>query len=333
LTELLLSTVTPVYTGQNSLERLVKELEELKNELEKNASPVRLAETIFVDDGSVDNSHELLKQIDDQYDWVQVITLSKNFGQHPATMAGILHSSGDWIVTLDEDLQHRPKFIMDLLKEAVLDNKDIVYAQPINPVHNSLFRDQSSRLYKWVISKLSGNKYIKKFNSFRLIRGEIARATAAVSIDQTYYDMALIWFTDRIGFKPVVMEDIRFKKNKSSGYNFLKLLSHAKKMLLSSNFKVLRIGSLFGFLAMLIALMVAIYTLIIRIYIPELVTPGWASIMISILFLGGMNALLLGLVLEHLSIILMQNHGKPTYFKIDRSQDKWIREWFLSNQK
>lgn len=327
--EITLSIITPVYRGENTLEDLVIEIEKEKNKFEENNAPLRLVEVIFVDDGSRDNSNKILKKLEKKYDWVLVVGLSKNYGQHPATMAGILHSSGDWIATLDEDLQHHPKYLTQLLEEAVLKKKDIIYAHPDSPVHRSVIRDNGSKFYKWVISKISGNSNVRKFNSYRMMRGSIARATAAVSINQTYFDLALSWFTDRVGVISLPMIDYRYQENKSSGYSLHSLLSHARRMFLSSNFKILRTGAIFGFVAMSIAVIVAIYTLTIKVYYPETAsTPGWASIMVSILFLGGMNAMLSGLVLEYLSMIILQIHGKPTFFEVDRSLDERLIEWF-----
>ena len=91
-------------------------------------APFELGEAIFVDDASIDSSSEVLRDLDEKYDWIRVVTLARNFGQHPATIAGILHTSGDWVVTLDEDLQHDSAAIESLLKIAAETNADIVYA-------------------------------------------------------------------------------------------------------------------------------------------------------------------------------------------------------------
>ena len=100
MSKVLLSTVTPVYRGERHLAQLVAELAAVRSRLEEADEPLVLAEAIFVDDASVDGSSEVLEDAKSRYPWVRVIHLSKNFGQHPATIAGILHSSGDWVATL-----------------------------------------------------------------------------------------------------------------------------------------------------------------------------------------------------------------------------------------
>lgn len=326
-----ISTVTPVFRGKNTLRNLVVELEKLKNECESGNYPFRITESIFVDDGSTDGSDLELISIQNEYSWIHVVHLSKNFGQHPATMAGILNSSGDWVATLDEDLQHHPKFLLSLLRNAVMESNDVVYAHPTESVHASIVRDMGSRSIKWAMTLLSGNRNVRFFNSFRLIRGSVARATASVAMNQTYFDMALFSFTSRVGVINLPLKDERYINEKSSGYSFRSLLSHARRLLQSADLKITRLGAILGFIAMIIALIVSVYTVYIRLFIPEVAeTSGWASIMVSVLFLGGLSSFLLGLILENLSIILMQNHGKPTFFQVDRSIDVQLKEWFNS---
>ena len=109
-----LSTVTPVYQGSDYLPDLVAELSALQARFAEQQMPIELIESIFVDDGSIDESSATLADLAGRYPWVRVVTLSRNYGQHSATIAGILHSSGDWVATLDEDLQHPPDRLPEL---------------------------------------------------------------------------------------------------------------------------------------------------------------------------------------------------------------------------
>src|SRR5690606_2594309 len=115
-------------------------------------------ESIFVDDGSQDASADVLSNLQVEFPWVQVVSLSRNFGQHPATIAGILYSTCYWVVTMDEDLQHHPKYISMLLQKAMEKSSDIVYANSKKSIHESFFRDFSSRFVKWTLSKVTGNE-------------------------------------------------------------------------------------------------------------------------------------------------------------------------------
>lgn len=329
-----ISTITPVYRGASTLRDLVLAINDFRENLKSQNSPIQLIESIFVDDGSQDGSGNVLNELKKEFEWVHVVTLSRNFGQHPATIAGILYSSGDWIVTLDEDLQHHPKYIDAMLKKAVSMSSDIVYAKPLNPVHESFIRDFSSRSFKWFLSKITGDKNIPLFNSFRVIRGDIGRAASAISIDQTYFDVALSWFTKRITTESVELKDLRYIKTGQSGYSIKSLLSHARRLLQTSNLKIVRIGAYIGFLAMILGILASFITFIEKLFFPELITAnGWASLIISILLLGGLNAFLIGLALENISILIMQSHGKPKYFEINRESDLILLDWYSDKER
>jgi len=324
-----LSTVTPVYNGAETLRELIDELDRLRQQLIKESGPLQLAESVFVDDGSTDGSDAVLYELSEKHDWIKVITFSRNFGQHPATMAGILHTSGDWVATLDEDLQHHPKFLLAIIRQAVIEKLDVVYAHPEASVHKSAWRDPASRGYKSLIAALSGNSHIKNFNSFRLIRACVARAAAAVASHQTYFDIALCWFTNRIGKKDLPLTDTRYAKEGRSGYTFRSLMRHAKLMIQSSNIKLLRFGMVLGAVAMLFSVIIASWALVIRLINPELIDlPGWASVFIAVTFFGGLNAFLSGLILGQQSLILFQALGQPNFFEINRQSDNILKKWF-----
>lgn len=321
--ELLLSTVTPVYRGAAYLEELVLQLDLLRNELSKDGGPLRLVEAIFVDDGSTDGSAEMLGQLQERHPWIKQVTLSRNFGQHPATVAGVLHSSGDWVATLDEDGQHPPAQLVSLLVHAAVSHADLVYAEPTSGVHASAIRDATSRIYKHVVSRLAGDFRVRQFNSFRLMRGSVARAAAAVSTHETYFDVALGWFTDRVSSMPMELHDPRPDLRSGSGYGFRALVSHARRLLISSDVKLLRAGASLGLAALAVSLAAAALTLGLWLFQHERFDEvrGWVSLFLAILFFGGLTALLSGIVLEYISTLVRLAQGKPTFFVVDRSRD------------
>lgn len=323
------SAVIPIYSGKDYLPALVAELAALRSSWIDADAPLQLIEAIFVDDSSRDNSAEVLEDLAVQHSWIRIITLSKNFGQHPATIAGILYSSGDWVVTLDEDLQHRPIHIIDMLKTAVTRQVDIVYAHPLEGVHRKGYRDFASRSIKHLLARASGNTMLKHVNSFRLMRGAIARSAASVCGHETYFDIALSWFADKFTTLDLILQDSRFLKTGKSGYNFFKLMTHARRLILSSQPKILRSGAAFGFIAVLISILLAGKLLYSAWFAPQLIdVRGWSSLFVGIIFFGGISALLLGIVLEYLTNIVLHTQGKPVFFEVDRSLDAVLREYF-----
>ncbi|QRM28273.1 glycosyltransferase [Microvirga sp. VF16] len=323
------SVVVPVYSGAQYLHALFDELQLLKDRWENENAPVSLVEAIFVDDAAIDNSPELIDQLSRQYSWVTAIHLARNFGQHPATIAGILHTSGDWIVTLDEDLQHPPTHIDELFREVARSSCDVVYAKAEGKVHENRVRDLGSSLYKRFIERFSGISNIRFFNSFRLIRGPVGRAAGSVCSHDTYFDVALSWFTQRVGVVPMRLKDHRFIEEGKSGYKFSKLLSHARRMLMSSGAKVSRIGGASGLLILGASVVFGLVLLVRKLLFPEtILVGGWTSLILAVVFFGGIITFLIGVALEYLSFLVTSAHGRPIFFIVDRSMDLALIQHF-----
>ena len=327
MAEVSISTVTPVYNGAKFLTDLVAELAKFRSLLESDYPAIKLVESIFVLDEPKDNSSEILRALSESHPWITVLELSRNFGQHPATICGVLHSSGDWVVTLDEDLQHKPVFIIDLLREVVPDSSDICYANPESPTHKNVIKDFLARTFKRFMTSVLDNENIQYFNSFRLIRGDIARAAAAICRHETYYDIALSWFTKRVTHTQLSLVDERNINNvEDSGYSFWALVRHAKRMFMSSKIKIFRIGIPVGLLAFGISIALAMYAISATLMKWDTVlNKGWTSTILTVLFFGGLTVLLISFILETISEIVLSVNGKPTFFVVDRSKDAILK--------
>jgi glycosyltransferase involved in cell wall biosynthesis len=324
-----LSTVTPVYSGAEYLRDLVGHIDDLRSRWIDANSPIMLIEALFVDDNSNDNSSSVLAELSEQYEWVNIVTLSRNFGQHSATVAGICHTSSDWVVTLDEDLQHDPEKIDLLMKKAIKHSADVVYARPERSTHGNSWRDKSSRFVKSIIGKLSRTENLELYNSFRIIRGSIARAAASSSSSHTYFDVAMSWFTHSVEYVEVPMEDRRYLKNKASGYGLGKLVGHARRLLISSDMDIASKGLALGILTILASFLFTVGVVFSKIFFPHLIdATGWASIVSVISLIGGATIAIVCVVLEYTSAILLILLGKPTYLTVDRGKDDILRKWY-----
>lgn len=275
------SIVVPVYSGADYLEKLVEAVKVLRDGLATENAPVAVAELILVDDASTDGSSQLIDWLASENYWLVPLHLSRNFGQHAATIAGILHSSGDWVVTMDEDLQHPPDRVPQLLRRAVTNGADVVYANADGAVHETFLRDLTSRTFKRFMQWLTGNPKLRYFNSFRLIRGSVARAVSSVCSHDTYFDVNLSWFTQRIEVEQMALKDERYIRTGKSGYSFRSLLAHGWRMVFSSQIKVLRFGALLGFAVLVLSTFGIIYFLTIKLIFPERVqVQGWTSLIL-----------------------------------------------------
>ncbi len=333
MSKIYISIVVPVYSGAEYLRDLATAIEQARTDADQSGMPVEIIEAIFVDDGAIDDSPRILDELQHEHAWIRVIHLSRNFGQHTATAAGILHSSGDWIATLDEDLQHHPKHVVAMLMRAIETSSDIIYAASDFRVHRSWFRNFTSRSTKAIVGWLAGEKAIRRFTSFRLVRGSIARAASSVATHDTYLDVVLTWFTKRIESLPLPLVDIRSEKGQRSGYSLARLLQHGRRMLIAAGIRPLRLASSLGILTLTFSVLFAAYIIYLRIWRPEVIhLRGWASLVVVISFFSGLTAFLLGIALEYLSTVVLHILGKPTFFVVDRSKDEWLRPFLKESR-
>jgi undecaprenyl-phosphate 4-deoxy-4-formamido-L-arabinose transferase len=323
------SIVVPVYSGENYLRALVEAIFEVRSQWQAEAMPLVLESVVFVDDNCIDRSGEVLDALAAAFPWVEHITLSRNFGQHPATVAGILKTRSDWVVTMDEDLQHPPARILDLLGHAVATGSDLVYGKPASTVHESARRDLSSRGYKYLVEWLTGNPHVRSANSFRLIRGSVARGAAAAMATDVYLDVALHWFTTRVETMTLELKDMRVITGGASGYKMRSLFSHARRLLVSSQIKILRLGALFGLLVTTLSIVFSVAIFAARLIWPDSIdVQGWTSIVLLTAFFGGSLVLMAGIILEYISILLMRSNGRPLFHEVDRRPDAALAEFF-----
>jgi undecaprenyl-phosphate 4-deoxy-4-formamido-L-arabinose transferase len=237
------------------------------------------------------------------------VWLSRNYGQHAATLAGMASATGDWVATIDEDGQQDPVCIGDMLDAALAKSLQLVYAQPTNPPPHGWLRNALSRAAKAITVRLIGESEFGRFNSFRLVDGEIARTLAAYCGNGVYLDIGLFWITARIGHAPV---RLRSEMGRPSGYSYIKLLGHFWTLVLTTGTRPLRLITLMGFGSVVLAVAIAGYALYGKVSGGAPVQ-GWASLLIVVAFFSGCILTALGVIAEYLAVTMSIVMGKPLY--------------------
>src|SRR5271156_1517115 len=142
-----ISLVVPVYRGERTLRTLVEEILPMTSEQTTSRGiPFVIGEVLLVHDCGPDRSEDLIELLSTQYSFVRPVWLSRNYGQHAATLAGMASAAGDWVATIDEDGQQDPKDLSGMLDAALLNSLQLVYAHPVNPPPHGWFRNLSSRI-------------------------------------------------------------------------------------------------------------------------------------------------------------------------------------------
>lgn len=304
------SIVIPVYKGEKSLPFLLEEIAPLRLEqTTPSGNKFEVSEVILVHDCGLDRSDLVIEQLAQRYDFVRPIWLTRNYGQHPATLAGMASCTGDWVVTMDEDRQQNPQDIAVMLDLAINDSLQIVYARPINAPPHGIVRNMLSATAKKIALALLGGAHTPgTFNSFRLIDGEIARILAAYCGDGVYLDMGLFWVAARIGYCNVLLR----QEDRQSSYSMRMLLAHFWRMILTSGTRPLRLIAIAGVLSFILAILLIVYALYGK-YISSTPIQGWTSLLAITAFFSGLIMISIGVVAEYLALSMGIAMGKPLY--------------------
>ncbi len=313
-----MSVVIPVYQGESTLPGLIAEIEPLTaGAVTAGGRPFVVTEVLLVHDNGPDRSDRTIRELAGRLPWVRPVWLSRNFGQHAATLAGMAASGGEWVVTMDEDGQHDPALIGDLLDVAMVEQADVVYAKPTNEPPHGFVRNLASRSAKWLVRRLSPGAPAESFNSYRLILGEVGRSVAAYAGSGVYLDVAVHWVARRSAQCPLPM---RAESGRRSGYSARSLMSHFWRLVLSSGTRPLRwvsgLGVLFAVLAVLSSVVLVFGRTTNR-----WSYPGWTSTIVVILFCTGAVLFCLGVIAEYIGVAVNMAMGKPLYLPIRDRRD------------
>jgi glycosyltransferase involved in cell wall biosynthesis len=308
------SIVIPAFNEANNIiplyNAISKEFESLHYEFE----------VVFVDDGSSDNSLDTIKSLSQTKNNVFYIELSRNFGKDNAIKAGIDYCDSDILISMDSDLQHPPCYMPKLIWEWEENNYDIVYAyRKSNNPHASFFDKIYSSIYWKIINYFSGLDFESGISDYRLINKNVIKTLKNINENDIFYRALTKW----VGFKQKGIEyvpDKRFSGNTT--YSKKALLRLAIQSITSFSTKPLYFSIYLGFSITLITFFSFIFYIIYSLYFNFSIS-GWASLISTIVFFGGLNMILLGIIGIYIGKLFMQNKKRPIYI---------IRETNLKNE-
>lgn len=317
-----ISIVVPVYNSATTLGQLLERLT-------KVLSPIVLRyEIILVDDGSRDESWSVMQALRDIYGkHLITVQLMRNYGQHNALMCGLGVACGEYVVTMDDDLQNPPEEIPRLLAHIKQHNLDLVYGCPSNREH-AAWRNLGSNIVWHFYRTVFRNPVTP--TPFRIMRHQLAHSVKFYDLNFTYLDGLLAWCTSRIAGVEVEHHP---RAQGSSGYSLGKLLSLALNLYTNFSLIPLQIVSGLGFVTAASGFLVGVYYLF-QYLASSIVVPGFASTIIAILILGGAQLLALGVIGEYLGRLHLNVNRKPQYVirRLDRSHSLGIEEETVREQ-
>lgn len=295
------SIVIPVYNGALTIKDVVAQTIAVMS-----LTKLRF-EIVLVNDGGRDNSWEVIQGLQSEHsESLIAIDLMRNFGQHNAVMCGFRESSGRLVVTMDDDLQHPPSEIPKLVAEIESKQLDLVYG---------IYKDRKHNFYRSFSSELIQKFYRLVFklpngvSAFRIVHRSLIECVVDYKLNYTYLDGLFAWNTTRIG--EIEVEHAERTTGKS-GYSLSTLLSLAFNLFTNFSLLPLQIVSVLGFVVAALGLSGGIYYAYLGL-IDGIEVPGFASLIIAIMTIGGLQMLSLGVIGEYLGRLHINANRKPQY--------------------
>jgi glycosyltransferase involved in cell wall biosynthesis len=299
-----ISILIPAYNEQEVLEPLYQRLGKLANDNKSYDF-----EFLFVNDGSRDNTIEVIKELAEKDERISYVDLSRNFGKEIAMIAGIDHVTGDATVIIDADLQDPPELIPKMIKYWEEGYED-VYARRTSRSGESWLKKASSKLYYRMLQKATHIAIQQDTGDFRLLDRVCIDALKQIRESQRYTKGMFSW----IGYKK---KEITYSRDPraagETGWSYPKLINFAIDGLTSFTTAPLRISSVLGILVSIVAFIYIVY-LVFRTIFFGTDLAGYPSMMAVILFLGGVQLLSLGIIGEYIGRIFNETKQRPLYF-------------------
>jgi dolichol-phosphate mannosyltransferase len=298
-----ISIVIPTYCEEGNISELYNQLE---NELKK--VKIHSFEIIYVNDGSHDNSLMKIKELTVRDNRVKFIHFSRNFGHQNALRAGLDFAQGAAVISMDADLQHPPELIPTLIDFWRAGNK-IVYTKRKDTSDLSFFKKLTSKMFYKLVNYLSETKLEEGTADFRLLDRTVVEALKNFNENNLFYRGII----PGLGFKQQGVEYIpneRFSGN--TKYTFSKMVRFALTGITSSSAKPLYFSIYLGAFLALCSFFYALYAIYVSLFTTEAVA-GWTSTIASILFIGGIQLMMLGIVGIYLGKLFSESKKRPNY--------------------
>jgi polyisoprenyl-phosphate glycosyltransferase len=300
------SVVVPVYNGSAALPELCLRLKQTM------LSAGLSHEVILVDDRGQNEAWPIIAGLAARHPEVAGLRLGRNFGQHAATMCGIAESRGRWIVTMDDDLEHPPEAIPELLAAGDEDHP-LVYGVFEQRTHAS-YRNITSELMRWTLKRAFPDLN-EDYTSFRAIRSSVAAELASFGLSRPYIDGMLSWITSGVKTVQVVHGE---REHGRSAYTLRKLLSHAVNIFVTFSHLPLRLASYCGGGLAALSFLWLIWILYGKLT-GSITSPGYASLMSVVLFACGIQLVILGVLGEYVGRLMGAAYRKPVYVVVNRT--------------
>ncbi|QSE97819.1 glycosyltransferase family 2 protein [Fulvivirga lutea] len=297
-----ISIIVSVYNEEEVLNAFHKEASSVLNKLGKSY------ELIFVNDGSVDSSRELLSEIAKADKNTKVINFSRNYGHEAAMLAGLDHSKGNCVICMDADLQHPPAVIPQMVEKYESGVDILTMVRTKNP-DSGFFKSITSKLFYSILNRISGQKFDINASDFFLVSKRVAKILRTEFREQSRF---LRGFIQIVGFNRGYLEyEANQRLAGESKYSIRNLFKYSFNVMLTFSNLPLRLGVSLGILVGLFGLFIAVWEIIMK--FKGLTPPGYTTIVVLISFLFAMMFVLIGVIGEYIAVLFKEVKARPIY--------------------
>lgn len=275
-------------------------------------------ELIFVNDGSRDNSIDLIKNLSQQHSEVKYIDLSRNFGHQIAVSAGLDKAEGDVVVIIDADLQDPPELIQDLYNK-MQEGYEVVYAKRKARKGESFMKLLTAKVFYRLLSAITSISIPVDTGDFRIMSKKVVLALRQMPETNKFLRGQISW----IGYKQTFVEYERNERNAgTTGYTYKKMIKFALDGITAFSNLPIKAVTAMGFLVSGVAFIMILVSFYVKYFTAEETEPGWASLMVGLMFLGGVQLISLGIIGEYISRINTDVRRRPLYFIQETNLEK-----------
>ncbi len=303
MNELKISIVIPTFNEEGNIEILYKKITEAFEQI-THAN----FEVIYVNDGSSDGSLDKVKHLSQIDSRVKFISFSRNFGHQNALKAGLDYADGNAVISMDADLQHPPALIPEMIR-LWKEGNEVVYSIRKDGKELSFFKKMTSKLFYKMVNYLSDTKLEEGTADFRLLDKKVVKALRNYNESNLFFRGII----PKLGFKQI---GLPYKpQERFSGttkYSFSKMLTFALTGITSSSAKPLYFSIYLGLFFAVIAFLYGVYAIYVSLFTNDAIL-GWTSLIASILFIGGLQLIMMGIVGVYLGKLFTQSKNRPNY--------------------
>ncbi len=306
----MISVIIPLYNEEANIYPLFQRLQAVTQSLNTSF------ELIFVNDGSRDNSLAIAKGLAATQPEVKYIDLSRNFGHQIAVSAGLDNAKGDRIVIIDADLQDPPELIAEMYAK-MDEGYEVVYAKRKARQGESVFKKWTALVFYRILSRITSISIPVDTGDYRIMDRKIVEILKKMPEQHKFLRGQISW----IGFRQTYVEYNRQERNAGeTGYTFKKMLRFALDGITAFSDFPLKLVTYFGFAVSFIAFLVLVYVLYAK-FVTHNYVAGWPSLICSILFIGGVQLIGIGIIGEYLSRMNSNIRNRPLYIINDSNVD------------